>query len=95
MADFGSFLAELRAHGVTEISLKLSLDASPGLTLKGDYSAGMAEIPPEELARMFGDAPAEDKPAGTCAAPGCGAPNGHRFAPELCREHALAAAGVT
>jgi hypothetical protein len=48
---------------------------------------------PAEIAAII-DPPPEQKPAGICQAIGCNADNGHPFAPEYCRAHALSAAGV-
>ena len=42
------------------------------------------------------DEPApEEKPPGICVHPGCGEKNGWQFARDYCRDHGLAAAGVT
>lgn len=96
MADLGAFVAELRALGVTKLTVELCAPTS--LTLVGDAVANpglqRVELRPEQLADLMGPPVQEDKPEGACAAVGCHNPAGHRFAPEFCREHALTAAGV-
>jgi hypothetical protein len=83
--DFAAFIATLRAAGVTRFEIDIASSAAP---------AAPAEfMSPAEVAAIL-DPPPEPKGAGICVAPGCNAPNGHRFAPEYCRDHALAAAGV-
>lgn len=83
--DLAAFVAELRAAGVQRIDLELT----PGVVT----SVPEEFLTPEQIQSII-DPPPEVKPAGVCTFPGCNAPNGHQFAPEYCRTHALAAAGV-
>lgn len=50
--------------------------------------------PTEPAPPLEPDEPIEDKPAGSCAAPGCLEKAGFHFAPALCEAHGLAEFGV-
>ena len=84
-------IAEMRMMGVKR--LELELDAAPEPD-RGE-SKQWADSP--ELERDT-ERPAEAKPEGSCAALGCVAPRGGLMggavAPQFCRAHALAEAGV-
>ena len=67
-----------------------------------DFKIVGIDLFPPELAAPFKaiafepDEPApEEKPPGICVHPGCGEKNGWQFARDYCRDHGLAAAGVT
>lgn len=81
-----AFVADLRALGVTKISIEIT----PQDTIPAPAFPALQD----ELSTILGDEPREAKDPGLCASPGCNAPNGHRFAPNYCRDHALELAGA-
>lgn len=83
--DLAEFCSALRAQGVTRIELEFGPVSAPAV---GDF------LTPAEVEKIIAGPEPEPKAAGVCVAAGCNAPNGHRFAPEYCRDHALSAAGV-
>ena len=89
----------MRQFGVKKVTFSDDM-ALPVFDTPGDKSIGIVSIelfdtaPP--VIAFEPDEPApEEKPPGICVHPGCGEKNGWQFAREFCRDHGLAAAGVT